>query len=195
MIDKTLCFILGSAVGSWVTYLIMRKKTDAEKAEEFRLMKEHYESLYGTEQKPKRVYVKSAKSDTEEKKDDIVVLGSAEAQKRSKDAKSDYTSYNKSGKEERMISLITSERFANEEPEYEKITLSYYEKDGILADTYGDTVDIESSIGDKGIEYFELLHQDVIYVRNSRLKIDYEIVLEHMAYSELYETGFRDDID
>lgn len=193
MIDKTLCFILGSVIGSGITYFLMRKQCDDVINEEVRLMKEHYESVYNSESKPQRVVIKKERPEKEED-DGVVVLNSSEA--KPKDGKSnDYTSYNKSGKEERMISLITSERFANEEPEYEKITLSYYEKDGILADTYGDTVDIESSIGDKGIEYFELLHQDVIYIRNTRLKIDYEIVLEHMAYSELYETGFRDDID
>lgn len=195
MLDKALCLILGYVIGSGVTYILMRRRCEKEINEEVKLMKEHYESVYNPEGKNRRIIVKKAEQKPSEGQDDAVVLNSAEAKKATKPT-TDYVAYNKKdGKEERMISLITSERFANEEPEYEKISLSYYEKDGVLADTYGDIVDVEQSIGNKGIEYFELLHTDVIYIRNARLKIDYEIVLEHMAHKDLFAEGFRDDID
>lgn len=181
MIDKALCVILGSIVGSGVTYILMRKKCEQEINEEVKLMKEHYEEKYGNKTELAKKVEKPVKE--QEDKPDVVV---ADLSKKQNKERVDYSGTN-NRKEERMISLITSERFDNEEPDYEKITLTYYENDSILADSYGDVVEIESSIGPKGIEYFSLLHQDVIYIRNSRLKIDYEVVLEHSKYGDFYE--------
>ena len=189
MLDRSLCVILGAAIGSGITYILMKKKCDAQISEAYHEMKEHLETKSSNSVKEN-----NEKRDNEIKKEEDVVVLNAVDTTNKKSEPTDYTSYSKKDrKEERTTSLITSERFSNEEPEYEKITLSYFDVDGILADDYGDTVDIESSIGKKGPEYFELLHEDVIYIRNDSLKIDYEIALEHGAYSDVFEDGFRND--
>lgn len=188
--DRILYVTFGTIIGSVVTYILMKKHCEEYIHEELRLAKEHE-----AEARQKVVVKKPAGEKSENKNDDVVVGGVDLARKVAKEEPpTDYTAYS-NGKEERMTSLITSERFANEEPEFEKITLNFYEKDGVLADNYGDIVDIEKSIGLKAVSYFELLHTDVVYIRNEKLKIDYEIVLEHEAYSEQYNEGFRDDID
>lgn len=181
MLDKVTCAILGSLVGAAVTYILMRKHCDEVINEEVRQMKEYYASK--NEKKEKVVQPQTP----EERLADIVV---ANLTKRVEREPVDYTTAK--GKEERRTLLITSERFQNEEPEFEKITLDFYEKDGVLADSYGDIVDIEQSIGIKAISYFQALGQEVIYIRNLDLGIDYEIVLEHSSYKEEYESGFRD---
>ena len=185
--DRILYGTFGTSIGSVVTYILMKKKCEEYIHEELRLAKEH-------ENESKKSHVEK-KSEPEQKKDNVVVAGTDIAKKKATDEPpTDYVKYSK-GKEERMTSLITSERFANEEQDFEKITLNFYEGDGVLADNYGDIVDIEESVGLKAVSYFELLHTDVVYIRNEKLKIDYEIVLEHEAYGDKYKEGFRDDID
>ena len=187
--DRILYVTFGTIIGSVVTYILMKKHCEEYIHEELRLAREH-------EAESKKEAVKKPVEKTENRQDDKVVVAGSDIVKKkaTTNPPTDYTSYS-NGKEERMISLITSERFANEEPEFEKITLNFYEDDGVLADNYGDIVDIEKSIGLKAVNYFDLLHTDVVYIRNEKLKIDYEIVLEHESYSAKYDEGFRDDID
>lgn len=184
--DRLLFMTLGTIIGSVATYILMRKHCEEYIHEELRLAKEHEHNRRNT------VKDKTTEAPESKKESSFVALSNDTSQKIAKAAPpTDYGAYSK-GKEERMTSLITSERFAIEEPDFEKISLSFYEKEGILADTYGDIVDIDSSIGMKAVSYFEMLHQDVIYIRNENLKIDYEIVLEHDSYYERYTEGFRD---
>ena len=82
------------------------------------------------------------------------------------------------------IYLISVDEFVHEKTDYDKISLSYF-KDNILADDrtgdiveekdipYTIGVDAQAKIGANGITYDE-----VIYVRNDRLEIDYEISRE-----------------
>lgn len=187
MTDRIIYVTLGTIIGSVVTYILMKKHCEEYIHEELRLAREHENDSH--RHKAKEVTPEPKNSE------DVVVLSNETSQKIAKAAPpKDYGVYS-NGKEERMTSLITSERFATEEPEFEKISLSFYETEGILADMYGDIVEIESSIGMKALSYFELLHQDVIYIRNENLKIDYEIVLEHESYNEKYNEGFRDEAD
>lgn len=181
MLDKITCVILGSLIGAGVTYILMQKHCDEVINEEVRQMKEYYAAKNKKDSEPQ------VKEETP--LDDNVVVMRNVVNKPDREP----VDYSKSeGKEGRNTLLITSERFVNEEPDYEKITLSFYEEDGVLADSFGDVVDVERSIGFKAVSYFNLLHQDVIYIRNTDLKIDYEIVLEHSSYRDEYETGFRD---
>jgi len=188
MLDKITCVILGSLIGAGVTYILMQKHCDEVINEEVRQMKEYYAAKSKKNDEP--VSRKDSPQAKEEiPLDDNVVVMNKITNKPDREP----VDYSKSeGKEGRNTLLITSERFVNEEPDYEKITLSFYEEDGVLADSFGDVVDVERSIGFKAVSYFNLLHQDVIYIRNTDLKIDYEIVLEHSSYRDEYETGFRD---
>ena len=188
MFDRSLWAIFGGIAGSLITYLIMKKEFDSRMHEEYQAMEEHFRKKY----EPDAKKAKKPVNNEEPKKEEKVVLLNASEKVRKDEAPTDYTAYHKEeGKEERMISLITSERFNNEEPEYEKVTLSYYEEDEILADGFGDIVDLETTIGEKAVSYFGMLHQEVIYIRNDQFKIDYEVVLEHSAYGDMYENGFR----
>lgn len=190
MTDRIIYVTFGTIIGSVVTYILMKKHCEEYIHEELRLAREHETAKDSVKKEPAKKQTEESKKDS-----DTVVLNNETSQKIAKGSEpKDYTVYSK-GKEERMTSLITSERFATEEPDFEKISLSFYETEGILADMYGDIVDIDSSIGMKAVSYFELLHQDVIYIRNEKLKIDYEIVLEHESYNEKYNEGLRDDID
>lgn len=80
--------------------------------------------------------------------------------------------------------LIVSPEFYRES-EYESITLTYY-ADKILADE--DFVVIHNPsevIGDEALNAFGRYEDDCVYVRDNKLHIDYEIILDTRKYSEV----------
>lgn len=74
-----------------------------------------------------------------------------------------------------------------EQDGYDEISLTYY-TDGTLtddADRPMDEVEIEQTIGRESLEHFGEYEDDSVFVRNDRLKADYEILLDQRAYAEV----------
>ena len=81
--------------------------------------------------------------------------------------------------------VITPDQFVNEKRYYEKLTLLYYEDDETLTNEIDDRIeDIDTSIGAESIDHFGEWEPDVVYVRNDRIGIDYEVILQHSAYGD-----------
>ena len=79
--------------------------------------------------------------------------------------------------------VITPEDFANSPPGYNCCPLDYY-KDGILADGWGVPMDIEETIGEEALDHFGEYVDDIVYVRNERLELDYEVTRDPRTYKE-----------
>lgn len=72
--------------------------------------------------------------------------------------------------------------------DYEAITLTYY-KDGVLADEQDNVIeDVEGIVGVDSLNHFgeNVDDPDTVYVRNDTLKCDYEILRDCDEYSNLY---------
>lgn len=83
-----------------------------------------------------------------------------------------------------MPYVITPEEFGQNE-NYETISLTYY-ADGILADDGDEMVeDVENLVGFDSLNHFGEYEDDSVFVRNDRLKCDYEILLDHRKYTEI----------
>lgn len=94
--------------------------------------------------------------------------------------------------------VIPPEEFGNLESEgYSKVSLTYY-ADDVLADEDDELVeDVEGWVGEDATEHFGEYDDDVVYVRNHKLKIDFEIlrslreyytdVLEEKPYLRRYD--------
>ena len=85
--------------------------------------------------------------------------------------------------------IITLSEFYNERPEYDKVTIEWYEEDNVYVDERGDLIDdISSYIGFNAGKIFEKTNPDedpdVRFIRNERYGSDYEIVRHHMSYKE-----------
>lgn len=83
--------------------------------------------------------------------------------------------------------VISREEFDEGYPHFDKITITYYEKDDVLADEQDEIIpDIEAVVGYDSLSRFGDMSDDeyVVYVRNGRLGADYEIVLTQESYSE-----------
>ena len=71
--------------------------------------------------------------------------------------------------------------------DYEKISLTYY-KDQILADDGDEPIeDIDEVVGSESLNCFGEYEDDAVFVRNDRLKCDYEILLDHRKYSDVVQ--------
>lgn len=103
-----------------------------------------------------------------------------------------YTNYSGTGKEEQTSMndkpyVISPEEFGEDE-EYEKISLTYY-ADQVLADENDELVeDVEGAVGFESLTHFGEYEDDSVFVRNDRLKCDYEILLDQRTYSDVVKT-------
>lgn len=83
--------------------------------------------------------------------------------------------------------VISPEEFGEGE-EYEKISLTYY-ADQVLADENDELVeDVEGAVGFESLTHFGEYEDDSVFVRNDRLKCDYEILLDQRTYSDVVKT-------
>ena len=81
--------------------------------------------------------------------------------------------------------VIEPNDFADGDHDYEPHCIVYY-ADGILADDWGVKLDIEETIGYDALDHFgEYTDEDVVHVRNDRLKKDYEVARDPRKYSDV----------
>lgn len=79
--------------------------------------------------------------------------------------------------------VISPEEFSSSPPGYSAQPLDYF-TDGILADGWGVKLDIDDTIGEDALEHFGEYVDDIVYVRNERLEIDYEVTKDPRTYYE-----------
>lgn len=79
--------------------------------------------------------------------------------------------------------VITAGQFAREYPQFDKVTLEYYEYNGILVSEETDAIEnIEETIGKDALKRIGEYEPDVVYVRNERLETDYEVCRIHSDF-------------
>ena len=107
--------------------------------------------------------------------------------------KEGYTNYSRSVEEKKgdpfveKPYVISPEEFGEFE-EYEKISLTYY-ADQVLTDENNEEVDdVEEIVGEESLTHFGEYEDDSVFVRNDRLKCDYEILLDQRNYSDVTKT-------
>lgn len=85
--------------------------------------------------------------------------------------------------------VISFEEFCEGEDNHDKITITYYAGDGVLVDEEEEIIeDTERLVGDDNLinKFGDGSDDpDVLYVRNERMGIDYEIVRQHTCYGEV----------
>lgn len=88
------------------------------------------------------------------------------------------------GDENAQPYVIAPEQFA-ELDGYDQISLTYY-SDHILADDDDRIMeDVEGTVGFESLTHFGEYEDDSVYVRNDRLKVDYEILRDERKYSDV----------
>lgn len=205
-----LYFVGGVVVGSTATFLLVRKKFEAEKEEEIASVKETYKKTHGI------IFTEETKKDNEmaRKNDSIkaeMITNSNIIDENRYSDKNKKTQYNlfsnppnakdihngidegedlevdPGGPKEGLAGkpyVISPEEFINEQPYYDKITLEYYQDD-ILSNAISDEIitDIDAAIGYESLNHFGEYEDDVVYVRNEKTSTDYEIIFQHRPFA------------
>lgn len=90
--------------------------------------------------------------------------------------------------------IIPPEMF-DEEPDYDAVTLTYY-NDGVVADMWDEKVDdVDDTIGSDSLNHFGEYEEDSVFVRNDNLKTDYEILRDYRNYSDIVPCASPEQVD
>ena len=90
--------------------------------------------------------------------------------------------------------IISLSEFYNERPEYDKITIEWYDEDDVYLDENEEIIDdITTYVGSNAKNLFNKTSPDgdpdICFVRNERYGSDYEIVRRHCSYHETFDNG------
>lgn len=98
-----------------------------------------------------------------------------------------YTEYSRTMDAQKDIGalpyVISPDEFGEIE-EYTKVSLTYFEEDGVLSDELGEVVDdVEEIVGD-ALNHFGEYEEDSVFVRSDAKRCDYEILKDLGSFSE-----------
>lgn len=191
-------FILavGAAIGSAVTWYIVKTKYEQIANEEIESVKEAFrhkntEPETGSSVDQKDEHATDPKS--EEVDSYCTMLNTLHYTNESKATKND----EEKGTEEMTEKnsgpyVITPDEFGNIE-EYDAISLNYY-ADGVLADDWDEIIDdIDDVVGEDSLNHFGEYEEDSVFVRNDDRCTDYEILRDLRNYWDV--VGKNEDQD
>lgn len=197
VIKNTIIFIAGAAVGSFVTYRLVNDKFQKIADEEIESVREVYRN------KQKQDKVVEEKTTDEPEINEPIKLNNKEYTKYVKTVQNlGYVSEDEEpeqDEEESEMELLERPPIP-ENPEgpyiippeefgvcqgYELITLTHY-NDGVLADDMDEVMeDTDNSVPSHYADHFGEYEEDVVYVRNDRLRVDFEIVRDLRDFQDV----------
>lgn len=195
MFKNFMIFVSGAAIGSLVTWQIVKRKYDAIIQEEIDSVKEVYSKKYAevpaeVEEEKDDDTNDAARAKAEEAKDKASVFEyAAKLQEHGYVNYSNPASVQEEAEEEEEEDVIMDRPYVISPDDfatvdYDVVSLTYY-RDKIVADIDDEIVeDLEETIGIESLNHFGEFEDDSVFVRNDRLKIDYEILLDQRTYAE-----------
>ena len=189
-----LAFVMGAAAGSLVTWKFVEKKYKQIAQEEIDSVKETYAKMRKDDLEAKQADLEAAKAKLHPAEPEKVETPEIQPEevKKYEDVivKHNYTSYSNNVDEKGgdvmtdRPYIISPDEFGDY-PDYETISLTYY-NDKVLTDEYNEIVDdIDDLIGDDSLNHFGEYEDDSVFVRNDALKVDYEILLDPANYRDI----------
>lgn len=206
-LSNAILFTIGVAIGSLVTWKVVKTKYERVAQEEIDSVKAEYEKLSDRRRKEMEVYKRfneannaydseqndedSGEAEYEPNEEDVVAYHNITRKYQTADSESEEEN-NKKGEKENYVEVpvqhidppyvISPDMFAGI-PGYSTQPLSYF-VDGILADDWGVELDIEETIGEESLNHFGEYVDDTVYVRNERTEIDYEVTQDPRTYED-----------
>lgn len=164
-ISKLFIFAVGAAIGSAVTWKLVKTKYEKIAQEEIDSVKEVFSN---------RIKEKEEIKEYNDIVDDYISPDPHVPEKNDTEENTN----------EDNPYVIPPEEFGNTF-EYDCVSLNYY-TDGVLADDFGEVIeDVEGTVGRESLNRFGKYEPDSVFVRNDRLKTDYEILAETIRYSDV----------
>lgn len=177
-INGVIIFSLGAAVGSAVTWRYTKNFYEKRAQEEIDSVKDSF---------GKRFKPKEFKIDSSEEKADVVINYEEKPDilEYAKVLENEgYKTSDKSNVSSSKPYVISPDEFGDID-DYDQVSLTYY-ADEVLADENDDQIiDVDDVVGSESLTHFGEYEDDSVFVRNDRLKIDYEILMDARPYSEV----------
>lgn len=191
---------VGAAIGSAVTWKVVKDKYERIAQEEINSVKAEFKRLYEEQEKDEEVEIQNEVDneviETEEDvfeptEDEVFEYHNISSMYRgSEDNENENDEEGGTGDldEAPYINgpyVISPDDFRCSPPGYNAQALDYF-TDGVLADGWGVKMDIEETIGEDSLNHFGEYVDDIVYVRNDRLEIDYEVTCDIRRYDDVY---------
>lgn len=184
ILSKVIIFTAGAAIGSGVTYLLIKDKCEKAAQEEIDKVVEEFANRESIEQVCEEVCeseepIEEDEQETQEEYENIV-------------ENEGYTAYgrDRSNKKEEKNDMkrpyvIEPEEYG--ENDYPTISLWYFEGDGVLTDNHQRKIirNVDELVGEDFADHFGEYEDDSVFIRNDELEIDYEILRDERSFSEL----------
>lgn len=207
LINITL-FAAGAAIGSAVTWKIVKTKYEQIAQEEIDSVKEVYSRKKTTndldgvpEEEPIESIEEESKTILKECNDIINNMGYSNAEDESEDEIIFHSP--ETTQEEWPFEAVEPEKgglafMPHDKPYvicpdefdeigYNVVSLLYFSDKVLTDDMYEEVEDIEGTVGIESLDHFGEWEDDSVFVRNDALKCDYEILLDSRRYQDLLE--------
>lgn len=177
-------FLSGAAIASVATWKVLEKKYNKMIQEEVDAFKKYWTSREDHPvTSPDSNNAEGKKADEESNDATLEEFTSTIA---------DYVSTEEKGGSETLDNIgpkvITPEEFGEIE-EYDTISLTYF-ADGVLTDDMNEPIeDVEGTVGYNFEKHFGEYEDDSVFIRNHRLKADYEILADERKFANLGNTS------
>ena len=191
-LSNAVAFTIGVATGVSVTYILIKKHFKKIADDEIDTMREYFqnkraEGANALEEEPDEAEVKEARDEHQEDKPNIREYASLIK-------KENYTNYSDTTADKKKEVddvekpyVITPEEFG--ELDYSTISLTYY-SDGVLTYESDELVEaVDDIVGADFAEHFGEYEDDSVFIRNDRMKTDFEILVDKRNYSDVVETN------
>ena len=197
---------VGAAIGSAVTWKLVKDKYEQIANDDIASVREEYKDLLSNMKKKLQESVEYEEPETEETREDRskdddkdtikeekerVEYHQMASRYRGSEDDEEGGKWDQNEEEVQRINgpyVITPEEFSSSPPGYNVQPLDYF-ADGILADDWGMTLDIEETIGEESLDHIGEYVDDIVYVRNERTEIDYEVTKDPRTYKDALQTN------
>lgn len=175
--NKFFIFAVGAAIGSAVTWRIVKTKYERIANEEIASVKE----VFANREKTQKSVEEVAEENIVER---IARLAGGKSEEVSEyDSYVKDLGYSEDVKKMDMPYVIPPDEFGD--VDYTLISLNYY-ADGVLTDDWDNPIDdVDDVVGLESLTHFGEYEEDSVYVRNDRYKCDYEILLDERNFSDV----------
>lgn len=204
-LNKVIIFAIGAAIGSLVAWKLTKTKYEKIMIEEEQSLREYYNKktkVYEDSANTLHDYYNDRLKEIDEKEKKMEEDKKTEESKIVNDLRERYAKVLKDhkysidepcyegGKDRPYV--VTPEEFGNAD-EYDITSLNYY-ADGIVSDDWGNKIeDLEATIGEDFASHYGEYEEDAVYIRNDRLKVEYEVLKSLSKYSEMFPAEEDDE--
>lgn len=180
-----LAFVVGGTIGAVTTYICLKDKLEAEKDEEIQAVRDYYST---TAEEDKKL-----QNDISEYEEIIESLDYSTFGRRHAEPDSSPEESIVAIKEDDILKreiteefeILTEDRFGDLEG-YGSETLTYYAIDDVLTHENDEQIPNSDELIGDALHHFGENSNDpeVVYIRNHRIEMDFEIIFEDRSYHE-----------